>query len=175
MAEPKAPKTTTRLCFVVGPIGKENTVERKHSDLLLNSVIRPVLASEEFGYAVKRADEDSDPGMIGDRVITDILRAELVVADLTDLNANVFYELGIRHSAEKPTIHIAKLGTELPFDNISHRTIFVDLMDWNNSEAARRNLAEFLVRFNSMATKSATQSLKRTQVLFFDRAAIQKK
>jgi hypothetical protein len=49
--------------------------------------------------------------MIGDRMIADILHADLVVADLTDLNPNAFYELGIRHSAEMPAIHIVKAGT----------------------------------------------------------------
>lgn len=140
----KPSKTVSKkpLCFVIGPIGKDSSPERKHSDLLLNAVIKQVLQNDEFGYAVKRADEDADPGMIGDRVVSDIINAELVVADLTDLNPNAFYELGIRHSTEKPTIHIARAGTSLPFDNIAHRTIFVDLGDWHSTEQARSRLAE---------------------------------
>lgn len=130
------------LCFVIGPIGKDGGPERRHADLLLHSVIKHVLQSEEFGYRVKRADEDADPGMIGDRVISDIIHADLVVADLTDLNPNAFYELGIRHSTEKPTIHIARGGTPLPFDNVSHRTIFVDLTDWHSIEDGRSRLAD---------------------------------
>lgn len=129
------------LCFVIGPIGKPGTAERKHSDLLLHAVIRNVLTAEDFGYDVKRADEDADPGMIGDRVVSDIINAEVVVADLTDLNPNAFYELGIRHSTQKPTIHMAKAGTVLSFDNVSHRTIFVDLSDWHSMERARASLA----------------------------------
>src|SRR5262245_8278139 len=114
------PKSTKPLCFVIGPIGKDGTIERKHADLLLHSVIKHVLEGQEFGYKVKRADEDADPGMIGDRVISDIIKAPLVVADLTDLNPNAFYELGIRHSTELPTIHVAKAQTILPFDNVAH-------------------------------------------------------
>jgi hypothetical protein len=131
-----------KLCFIIGPIGKPGTPERKHADLLLHSVIKHVLEDKEFGYKVRRADEDADPGMIGDRMISDLIHADLVVVDLTDLNANAFYELGIRHATEKPTIHIAKAGTILPFDNVSHRTIFVDLADWYSSEDARKRLAE---------------------------------
>ncbi len=130
------------LCFVVGPIGKDGTPERKHADLLLNAVIKHTLTTAEFGYLVKRADEDSDPGMIGDRMISDVINADLVVADLTDLNPNAFYELGIRHSTERPTIHIARLGTVLPFDTVTHRTIFVDLTDWRSIEQSRARLAE---------------------------------
>lgn len=135
----EAPKLP--LCFVVGPIGKDGSPERKHADLLLHSVIKEVLEAEEFGYRVKRADEDADPGMISDRVISDIIHAELVVADLTELNPNAFYELGIRHSAEKPAIHVAKHGTPLPFDNASHRTIFIDLSDWQSILRGRTQLA----------------------------------
>ncbi|MCA1452196.1 hypothetical protein I6F35_03065 [Bradyrhizobium sp. BRP22] len=137
-------KTTKKeaLCFVVGPIGKEGTPERKHADLLLNAIIKHVLENNEFGYKVRRADEDADPGMIGDRVIADITRSPLVIADLTDLNPNAFYELGIRHATELPTIHIARSGTPLPFDNVAHRTIFVDLTDWQSIEQARSRLAD---------------------------------
>jgi hypothetical protein len=130
------------LCFVVGPIGKDGSPERKHSDMLLNAVIKGVLEQADFGYVVKRADEDADPGMINDRVIGDIIHAELVVADLTDLNPNALYELGIRHSTLKPSIHVARAGTILPFDTIAHRTIFVDLNDWHSIEQARERLAK---------------------------------
>jgi hypothetical protein len=129
------------LCFVIGPIGGNGSDVRKHADFLLHGIIRPVLEAADFGYIVKRADEDADPGMINDRVITDILDADLVVADLTGLNPNAFYELGIRHSAEKPVIHIAGSGTPLPFDNAGHRTIIVDVSDWRSIEAARSALA----------------------------------
>jgi hypothetical protein len=136
MADSKKP-----LCFVVGPIGRDGSIERKHSDMLLHALIKHVLVADEFGYVVKRADEDADPGMISDRVISDIIHADLVIADLTDLNANAFYELGIRHSTEKPTIHVAKAGTLLPFDTLNHRTIFVDLADWHSLESARERIA----------------------------------
>ena len=129
------------LCFVIGPIGKEGSEERRHADFLLHGLIKYVLEGGEFGYAVKRADEDADPGMITDRVISDIVHANLVVADLTGLNPNAFYELGIRHSAEKPAIHIAKAGTILPFDNVAHRAIFVDVSDWRSISDARARLA----------------------------------
>jgi len=133
---------SSRFCFVIGPIGREGTPERKHSDLVLHILVRYVLTNDIFQYRVKRADEDADPGMIGDRIINDLIEADLVVAVLTDLNPNVFYELGIRHSVGKPTIHIARMGTALPFDNIQHRTIFVDLTDWRSIEEARARLAE---------------------------------
>jgi hypothetical protein len=133
--------TVMQLCFVVGPIGSAGSPERKHADLLLHAVIKEVLQGNEFDFTVKRADEDAAPGMIGDRVISDISNAELVVADLTDLNPNALYELGIRHSTLKPTIHVARAGTKLPFDTISHRTIFIDVSDWQSIVDSRKLLA----------------------------------
>lgn len=62
-----------KLCFVVGPIGKEGSDERKHSDLLLNAILEPVIEKNEFGYRVKRADQDPDPGMINDAVVRDVI------------------------------------------------------------------------------------------------------
>jgi hypothetical protein len=55
----KPPKSP--LCFVIGPIGRDGSAERKHADLLLNTVIKQVLETGEFGYKVKRADADADP------------------------------------------------------------------------------------------------------------------
>ncbi len=132
---------TQRLCFVIGPIGSDGTPERTHADFLLLGLIKPVLEAPDFGYKVKRADEDADPGLINDRMIADILHADLVVADLTGLNPNAFWELGVRHSAEKPVIHIAAAGTKLPFDNFAQRTIFINIPDWHSLEAARTRLA----------------------------------
>jgi hypothetical protein len=85
-----------KLCFVVGPIGDEGSEIRNHADWLLNGIIQPVLAGfPEF--RVKRADQDARPGLIDVHMINDILDAELVIADLSFLNPNVFYEISIRH------------------------------------------------------------------------------
>lgn len=137
-----AKKPTKKTCFVIGPIGSAGTDERRHADMLLNAVIRPVLEmGGDYDYEVKRADEDADPGMINDRVIHDILKSDLAIADLSFLNPNAFWELGLRHSAMKPVIHIAAQGTKLPFDNIGHRAIFVDLGDWHSQVAAQKALS----------------------------------
>lgn len=129
-----------RLCFVVGPIGSSGTEIRKHADMLLHGVVREAINDADLNYDIRRADEDTRPGMINDRIIHDILNADLVIADLTDLNPNVFYELGIRHAASKPTIHIAKINTKLPFDNAGHDTIFIDVSDWHDIGNARSRL-----------------------------------
>jgi hypothetical protein len=66
-------------CFVIGPIGLSGSDIRKHSDMLLNVVIKSTLEQEEFGYHVFRADEVADPEIINDRVVHDIIHLRLRV------------------------------------------------------------------------------------------------
>lgn len=101
-------------CFVIAPIGDEGSEERRRSDGILNYIVRP--AAEELGLTAVRADEIARPGSITLQVIEHVLEAQAVVADLTEHNPNVFYELGIRHTARKPTVLIAEEGERLPFD-----------------------------------------------------------
>lgn len=128
-----------RTCFVVGPIGSAGTDTRRSADFLLKGIIRPAI-EESLNLKIWRADEDHQPGMITDKVISDIYGSNLVIADLSELNPNVFYELGIRHSASLPTIHMAASGTKLPFDNLGHRVIFFDRSDWDDIENAKMQL-----------------------------------
>jgi hypothetical protein len=55
-------------------------------------------------------------GDILKQIINDLIVSELVLADLTDANANVYWELGVRQSFRNGTITIAEEGTKLPFD-----------------------------------------------------------
>jgi hypothetical protein len=150
-----------KTCFIIGPIGSAGTETRLAADFLLNGVIRPAI--EDFlKLKLWRADEDNNPGMITDKLINDIYDCDLVIADLTELNPNAFYELGIRHAAAKPTIHIAAIGTKLPFDNIGHRAIFYDRTDWGSIETARtslRNQCEEALAENFQVNNPVTQAL----------------
>jgi hypothetical protein len=104
---------TQKLCFVVGPIGETVSETRNHADLLLELIIKPAMAQfPEFH--VKRQDEDSKPGMIDSQIIIALRDADLVIADLSHLNPNAFYEIGIRHMVAKPIIHMQLGSNEFP-------------------------------------------------------------
>jgi len=62
------------------------------------------------------------------------LDSPLVIADLTNHNPNVFYELGIRHSIGKPIIQLIKRGQKIPFDLAAIRTIEFELTDPDSVE-----------------------------------------
>ena len=131
-----------KACFVIGPIGTEGSPERTRADWLLDTIIKPVLVAEPFRYQVQRADEIAQPGLITDQIIAAVLQADLVIADLTGTNSNAFYELGIRHAAERPTIHMVEAGHALPFDLKDYRAIFYKLEHPAQLAKARYALAE---------------------------------
>jgi hypothetical protein len=72
-------------------------------------------------FKVERADHIAQPGMIDSQVISRLIEADLVVADLTTRNANAFYELGIRHMLQMPIIHLFKRGEKIPADVAPYR------------------------------------------------------
>jgi hypothetical protein len=80
--------------------------------------------AEEAGFDVTRIDEKAGPGVIFQDIQREIEQAEIVIAEITPANANVFYELGYAHALGKPTILLAQRGAQLPFDIRSFRVVF---------------------------------------------------
>ena len=132
--------THEKICFVISPIGEAESETRKRADQVLKHVIRPAVLS--CGYKAVRADEIDKPGMITSQVIQHVVADPLVVADLTERNPNVFYELAIRHALRKPLVQIIKKGETIPFDVAGTRTIYVDHKDLDSVEAARNEIIE---------------------------------
>ncbi|WP_413711768.1 hypothetical protein [Rhizobium sp. Rhizsp82] len=111
-----APKEKKPVCFVVSPIGEDGSPERIHADWLLEGIIRPVFKDHFPQYDIVRADKMAAPGLIDTQIIEHLLDAELVIADITTLNPNVFYEIGIRHVSGGPVVHMVRAGDPIPFD-----------------------------------------------------------
>ena len=109
-------------CFVITPIGAQDGRERRFADGITKEVITPVL--KEFKLSPVVAHEISETGSINDQVVRHIYNDKLAICNLTGLNPNVMYELGIRFTMRKHTILICENGTSLPFDIIAERTIF---------------------------------------------------
>jgi hypothetical protein len=124
-----------KICFVISPIGEPESDTRKRADSVLNYIITPIVKSK--GYDPLRADKISDPDIITSQVIQYIIDSPLVIADLSEKNANVFYELAIRHAIKKPLIQIIRKGESIPFDVQGMRTIFVDHQDLGSAEEAK--------------------------------------
>lgn len=79
------------------PFGKEGTPEREKYNKLYE-IIKDAVAESKIGFTSKRADDIMKPGSILIDIIHDLDKSKIVIADLSENNPNVMYELGIRHS-----------------------------------------------------------------------------
>jgi hypothetical protein len=143
-----------KICFVICPIGGPGTEIRERSDAILNYIISPVV--QGFGYEALRADKISETGMITNQVIEHLLEDPLVVADLTDHNANVYYELAIRHVVKKPVVHIIEHSQTPPFDTKDIRAIPVASQNLKIAEEAKKQISEHIEALEKNPTKIVT-------------------
>lgn len=120
--QPASPQK--KRCFLICPIGDPGSIEWRRSGQLEEFILKPALGDE---YDIKRADKIPDPGMIPPQIVERLIDDDLVIADLTDRNPNVFYELAVRHAIQKPVIHLMEetqlRAKKIPFDNAPMRTI----------------------------------------------------
>ena len=120
--------------------------------------IKPILS--ESGYEVKRADDiESQQNILRD-IVESIYSSDLIVADLTDTNPNVFYELGLAHAFKRQVILITQSVDEVPFDLRSQRLLEYDLRFDKMNEAKdtlgkyARGALDGSVKFGSPVTDS---------------------
>ena len=110
--------------FVIMPFGKKKGGDGSLYDFnaIYLQLIKPVL--ESAGFEAFRADEETTSGDILTDMFQELLLADLCIADMSIDNANVFYELGIRHAFRKRgVVHIQAGRAYMPFDVFSVRTI----------------------------------------------------
>src|ERR1700737_2011762 len=132
-----AEKKAKPICFFVTPIGPPESAVRKRADQIQQYVLNAVLGKR---CQITRADEFPHPGSIPHQVFDLVQKADLVVADLTGLNANVVYELAIRHSFNKISIQLVDKAERLPFDLHDERTIEVNLGDLDSIAACKNTI-----------------------------------
>jgi len=129
--------STKPRCFVISPIGAEGSDIRKQADMVLHGIIEPALGDK---FDVIRSDKFGAPEMITNNIVEALSTYELAVADLSLNNENVYYELGVRHAVAKPVLHIAQVGTKLPFDTAGVATMAYDVADIHSHKRAQAEL-----------------------------------
>jgi O-acetyl-ADP-ribose deacetylase (regulator of RNase III) len=131
-------------CFVIMPFGLKKDADGNEIDF--DRVFEEVIASaiESAGYVPIRADQIESPGSIQRDMFVHIARDDAAVVDLSTLNPNVFYELGVRH-ALRPTVTvlIKSRGSTVPFNIHNQRVI--DYPSKNGSyDEAKEQIRRFL-------------------------------
>ncbi|MDP9844047.1 hypothetical protein [Streptosporangium lutulentum] len=127
LAEPPEKPERVWTCFAIGPIGDafappDSPEQKTYEDALEVFEHVTLAACRKFGINPVRADDLPGSGEINEQVCRNILEADIVIADLGGGNANVMYELGLRHATGKPTIQLGE-HSQLPFDISTIRTI----------------------------------------------------
>ncbi|MDA0365371.1 MAG: TRAFs-binding domain-containing protein [Chloroflexi bacterium] len=105
------------LCFVLMPFGRKPDGGGRviDFDAVYRELIAPAITAA--GMQPIRADEERTGGVIHKPMYERLILCEYAVADLTTANANVYYELGIRHAVRPAsTVLIFASDTRLPFD-----------------------------------------------------------
>lgn len=107
-----------KTCFVIMGFGIKTDFRTGRDidlDKTYHNIIKPVF--DELGFICYRADDIKHSGMIDIPMYENILKADFVLADISTLNPNAIYELGIRHAVRKSTtLIIAEKELSYPFD-----------------------------------------------------------
>lgn len=115
-AHTQASESPTK-CFVVMPFGDEEL------EVVYEDFIKPVV---ENGCRLncERGDDVFGSNVVMHDILSSIRAADIVLADLTRKNANVFYEVGICHALGKPVLLLAQSIDDVPFD-LRHRRVLL--------------------------------------------------
>ncbi len=115
-----------KICFVIMGFGKKTdftTGVCLDLDKTYHNVIKP--AVEECQLRCVRADEVQDTGLIDRSMYALLIRADVVIADISTMNPNAIYELGVRHAVKPQSTIIIKAEStsSIPFD-LNHDRVF---------------------------------------------------
>lgn len=101
-------------CFVIMPFSDTQSCTEQKWTEIFEYIIKPAVEESGLSYECKRSVAERENIIKG--ILEALNKANVVIADLTDNNPNVFYELGVRHTLANRTILIAQGEEHIPFD-----------------------------------------------------------
>jgi len=140
-----ATKLDGKKCFVIMPFGKKIDINGKPIDFdkIYTNFIKGTLTN--LGLKCVRCDEIEEAGSIHSKMFEHIFDADVAIVDTTALNANVFYELGIRHALNKHvTILMRQPGTQTPFNIQGFQMLEYDPEDIKSIRNAKSKIEGFI-------------------------------
>ena len=134
-----------RTCFVIMPFGEKKDFDGE--DIDFDDIYRFFFkkAVEDLGIECVRCDEIEEAGSIHEKMFEHIYHADIVVVDITTSNANVYYELGIRHTLAKGvTVLIRRKGTTIPFNIQGLQVVEYDQAKFSSIEQAKARIHQII-------------------------------
>ena len=151
--------------FVIMPFGNKLDADGRKIDFdaIYEQLIAPALVGPSMAQAggpaldCVRCDQIAQAGWVHRQMIEYIHASEVVVVDLSTLNPNVFYELGVRHALRRSvTVLICREGTNTPFNLQGFKAIRYKA----NNEAGRAQARQEIARYVANGLRAAeTDSL----------------
>jgi O-acetyl-ADP-ribose deacetylase (regulator of RNase III) len=132
-------------CFVIMPFGQKEDLNGKTIDFdkIYVDFIKDTIS--DLGLTCVRCDEIGEAGSIHAKMFEHIYEADIAIVDTTALNANVFYELGIRHALNKcVTILMRQPGTKTPFNIQGYQMLDYDPENLESVSKATSKIGEFI-------------------------------
>lgn len=132
-------------CFVIMPFGEKTDADGKviNFDKIYQSLIKDTI--ESLGITCVRCDEIREAGWIHSKMFEHIYNSDVAIVDITSLNPNVFYELGVRHAlVESGTVLIRRKGTAIPFNIQGFQVIEYDRRNIENDDEAKKKIADLI-------------------------------
>jgi O-acetyl-ADP-ribose deacetylase (regulator of RNase III) len=139
-------KYAGKKCFVIMPFGKKKDIDGYEVDF--DHVYHELIfkAVKELGVDCERCDEIIGTGSIHKKMFRGIFDADVSVVDITSLNPNVFYELGVRHALHKYVMLVIRKNSSLPIPfNINGLTILgYDIDSDDQLECCRKKIRDHI-------------------------------
>ncbi|MCH8814434.1 MAG: hypothetical protein IH957_04950 [Chloroflexi bacterium] len=110
----KKKRPADKLCYVIMPFSKTKACSEAEWTDIFDNLIKPAVEKAGLGYQCTRS--EATTGNLIKSIVNSLYDASVVIADLTDRNPNVFYELGVRHTLRNRTILLAQNRSHIPSD-----------------------------------------------------------
>jgi hypothetical protein len=112
-------------CIYLSSLGRGDSPPNNGAEVVFETLVVPVMKSFT-DFELIHYQYEPEPGSINQAFLDHVLSAELVIADLTELTSSGFYELGMRHAAQLPTILMAQSDQPVPFDHKDFRFVIYE-------------------------------------------------
>lgn len=121
MAENKNIPTTIKVGIVrpISSIDKKHTYQ--HWEEVQESIKEGLIDDDKYKFDIQLVSDSSNSDLIQNTIIKNLSESDVIIADLSCHNPNVFFEIGVRMAFRKPCILILENGGKSPFDLSSIR------------------------------------------------------